>query len=84
MPNYTTKVDLKNVTSVDTSKIVEKVGLASLKCNLDKLDIDELKNLPTNLSNLRSKIDIDNLVPVPADLSKLSDGVKTMLLKRYI
>ena len=84
LPNYTTKVDLKNGTGVDTSKFVKKFGLASLKSNLDKLDIDKLKNLLTNLSNLRSKVDVDNLVLVPVDLSKLSDVVKMMLLKRYI
>ena len=32
-------------------------NLASLKSNVDKLDIDELKNVPTNLSNLKSKVD---------------------------
>ena len=35
-----------------------------------------MKNVPTNLSNLKSKIDkldVDKLVPVPVDLSKLSD-----------
>ena len=38
-----------------------------------------MKNVPSNLSNLKSKIDkldVDKLVPVPVDLSKLSDVVK--------
>ena len=64
--------------------MAKKVDLASLKSNVDKLDIDQLKNVPTNLSNLKSKIDkldVDKLVPVPVDLSKLSDVVKMMLLK---
>ena len=46
---------------------------------MDKLDIDKLKNIPTNLSNLKSKIDkcdVYELVPGPVDLSKLSDVVK--------
>ena len=30
---------------------------AYLKFNVDKLDIDKLKNVPTNLSNLKSKVD---------------------------
>ena len=37
------------------------------------------KNVPTNLSHLKSKvdkIDVDKLVPLPADLSKLSLLVK--------
>ena len=38
-----------------------------------------MKNLPSNLSNLKSKVDklnVDKLVIVPVDLSKLSDVVK--------
>ena len=45
---------------------------------MDKLDIDTLKNVPTNLSNLKSKVDkldVDKLVPVLVDLSKLSNVV---------
>ena len=39
---------------------------ANLKSDVDKLDIDKLKNTPTNLSNLKNKVDkldIDKLVP---------------------
>ena len=35
-----------------------------------------MKNVPTNLRNLKSKVnrlDVDKLVPVPVDLSKLSE-----------
>ena len=45
---------------------------------MDKLDNDTLKNVPTNLSNLKSKVDkldVDKLVPVLVDLSKLSNVV---------
>ena len=31
--------------------------LANFKSDIDKLDIDKLKNVATNLSNLRSKVD---------------------------
>ena len=47
-----------------------------LKSDVDKLDIDKLKNAPTNLSNLKSKVDKlhdDKLAFVQVDLSKLSD-----------
>ena len=50
------KADLKNATGIDTSSFTKKVDLASLKSNDDKLDINRLKNLPTNI-NLKSKID---------------------------
>ena len=79
LSNYATKTDLKNATVVDTSTFAKKVDLANLKSDVDKLDIDKLKNVPTNLSNMLSKVDkldFDKLVPVPVDLSKLSDVVK--------
>ena len=75
LSNYATKADSKNATGVDTSKFARKVDLASLKSNVDKLDIDKLKNVPTNLSNLQIKVDklgVDKLVPIPVDVSKLS------------
>ena len=53
-----------------------KVDLANLKFNVDKFDIDKLKNAPTNLSNLKSKVDkldADKLLHVSVSLSKLSD-----------
>ena len=66
----------------------KKVDLANLKCDIAKLDIDELKNVPTNLRNLKNKVDkldVAKLVSVPVDLSKLSNAVKMILLKkRYI
>ena len=43
--NYETKVDLKNAAGVDTSKFGKQADLASLKSEVDKLDIDKLKNI---------------------------------------
>ena len=68
-------------------KFAKKVDLANLKSNLDQLDIDKLKNIPTNLSNLQikvDKLDVDKLVPVPVDLSKLSDVVKNDVAKKDV
>ena len=42
MSNYATKVDVKNVSHVDTSSFALKSNLASLKTGVDKLDIDKL------------------------------------------
>ena len=50
--NYTTKTDLKNVTHVDTSSFVLKTNLASLKTQVDKLDIDKLIPVPVDLGKL--------------------------------
>ena len=52
---------------------------------MEKLNIDTLKTVTTNLSNLESKIDkldVDKLVPVPVDLIKLSDAVKRFVIKK--
>ena len=46
-----------------------------------------MKNVPTNLKNLKSKVeklDLDKLVPIPVDLSKLSDAVKFSVVKKYV
>ena len=77
--NYATKAYLKNAAGVDTSKFAKNVDLVNSKPDVDKLDINKLKNVPTNFSNLKSKVaklEADKLVPVPVDLSKLSDVVK--------
>ena len=44
--------DLKNVTRVDTSSFALKTNLASLKTEVDKLDIDKLVPVPVDLSKL--------------------------------
>ena len=49
LSNYATKSDLKK-------SFAKKTDLANLKSDIDKLDIDKLKNVPTNLSNLESKL----------------------------
>ena len=53
-----------------------------------KSDVDNLKNLPTNLSNLKRKVDkldVDNLLPAPVDLSHAvkNDVVKVMFIMMY-
>ena len=52
LSNYPTKADIKNRTGIDTSKLAAKFDLASLKAEVDKIDVDKLKNVSTNLSNL--------------------------------
>ena len=50
LSNYVTKADSQNATGIDTLSFAKKVNLASLKSDVHKLDIDKLKNLPTNLN----------------------------------
>ena len=88
LSNYTTKTDLKNETGIDALSFAKRVDLANIKSNVDKLDIDKLKNVPTNLNNLKNKVDtlnvedVDELIPVPVDLSKLSDVAKNDVVKK--
>ena len=58
LSNYATKADLINEAGVGTSNLAKKVDLASLKSNVDKLDTEKLKNVPSKFSNLKSKVDI--------------------------
>ena len=37
--------------------LLKWTDLANSKSNVDKLNIDKLKNVPSNLSNLKSKAD---------------------------
>ena len=52
LSNYATKTDLKNVTHVDTSRLALKANLASLKTEVDQLDIDKLAPVPIDLTKL--------------------------------
>ena len=59
LSNYATKTDLKNVTHIDTSSFALKTNLASLKTEVDKLDIDKLVPVPVYLSKLRDLVKND-------------------------
>ena len=56
LSNYATKTDLKNVTHVDTSSFTLKITIASLKTEVDKLDIDKLATVPVDLSKLSDAV----------------------------
>ena len=85
LSNNTAKADLKKSTEVDTSDFSRKIDLVNIKSDVDKLDVDNLKNVPTNLTNLKSKVDkldVGKLVPALADLSKLSNVVKNNVFQK--
>ena len=52
LSNYATKADLKDATGFDTSYFALKANLASLKTEIDKLNIDELAPVSVDLSKL--------------------------------
>ena len=52
LPNYATKAGLKGAADVDTSNFGVKSGLARWTKLADKLDIDQFKTVPADLSKL--------------------------------
>ena len=52
LSNYATETDLKNITHVDVSSFATKTNLAALKTEVDKIDVDKLKETPTDLAKL--------------------------------
>ena len=75
--NYATKTDNKSISHVDTSSFAFE--------KFDKFDIEKLKNVPTNLRNLKTKVDnldFHKLAPVPVDLRKLSNIAKNNVAKK--
>ena len=61
LSNYATKTDIKNVSHVDTSSFAIKSNLASLKTEINKLDIDKLVPFPVHLRKLSDVVKNDIL-----------------------
>ena len=57
LSDYALKADLKNSTVFDTLKFAKKVALASLKSQVDKLDIDKFEKVPTGTNSVKNKVD---------------------------
>ena len=56
LSSYATKTGLKSVTHVDVSSFELKSNLASLKTEVDKIDVDKLKTLPVDLNTLSNVV----------------------------
>ena len=50
--SYVTKTDLKNISHIDISNYAQKSNLASLKTEVDKLDIHKLTSVDIDLAKL--------------------------------
>ena len=59
LSNYATKADIKNISHVDTSSFALKSNLASLKTEVDKLDIEKLVPVPVDLRKLSDVVKND-------------------------
>ena len=82
LSNYATKTDLKNVTHVDTSSFALKTNLASLKTEVDKLDIDKLVPVPADLNKLSD--DVKNHVVKKAVYNKLDAKVNNSDTSNFV
>ena len=76
LSNYVTKVDIKNITHVDTSNYALKTNLANLKTEVDKLHIDKLVPIPNDLSKLSNVVKTDVVKKV--DYTKLITKVNNI------
>ena len=56
LSSYATKTDLKNVTHVDVSSFASKTNLASLKTEVDKIDVNKLNTVPVDLAKLSNVV----------------------------
>ena len=59
LSNYATKTDIKNISHIDTSSFALKSNLASLKTEVDKLEIDKLVPVRVDLSKLSDAVKND-------------------------
>ena len=59
LSSYVTRTDLKNVTFIDFSDFALKINLASLKNEVEKIDIDKLAPVPIDLSKLSDVVKND-------------------------
>ena len=82
MSNYATKTDIKNISHVDTSSFALKSNLASLKTEVDKLDIDKLVPVPVDLSKLSDVVKNDLVKKTVYD--KLVAKVNSIDTSRFV
>ena len=87
LSNYGTKADLKHATGIDTSNFGLKLNLASLKTEVDKLDIDKLVLVSVELSKLSYVVKNDVVEKTVYDklVAKVNNIDTTrFVLKNYI
>ena len=71
------KSDLKNATGVDTSNLGTRSDLAKLKAEVDKLDVDKLKTVPSDLGKPSNVVDNDIVNKNLHDLVTKVNGTDT-------
>ena len=82
LSNYATKTDLKNVSHVDVSSFALKPNLASLKTEVDQLDLDKLTPVLNDLAK-RSNV-VKNDVVKKTVYDKLVAKVNSIDTTRFV
>ena len=82
LSNYATKTDLKNVTHDDFSNFALKSNLASLKTEVDKLDMDKLTPVPNDLAKLSNVV--KNAVVKKTVYNKLASKINNIDTTRFV
>ena len=78
LSNYATKTDFKNTSYIDVSSYALKSNLASLKTEIDKLDIDKLTSVPVDLAKLSNVVKNDVVKKTECDkLVNKVNGIDT-------
>ena len=81
LPSYATKADLKNEIEADTFKLAAKSDLASLKAEIDEIDVDKSKLVPVDSSKLSNVV---NNVVKKAVYDKLLAKVNNIVTSGFV
>ena len=76
LPNYEKEAVLKGPTSVNTYDLAAKLDLASLKAEVNKIDINKLNTVPADLSKFSNIVNID--IAKNTEYDKLVTKVSTI------
>ena len=80
--NYVTNADIKNISHVEASSFALKTNLATLKIEVDKLDIDKLGPVSVDLSKLSDVVKND--VVKKTDYDKLVAKVNSINTSGFV
>ena len=83
---YATKTDLKQATGIDTFSFALKSNLASLKTEVDKLDVDKLVPIAVDLSKLSDvvKNDVVKKTVLKTGFNKLVTKVNSINTSEFV
>ena len=83
LSSYTTNIDLKNATGVDTSKLAAKSDVVCLKTKVDKIDLYKLRTVPVDLSKLSNVVKNNDVVKKTV-YDKLSAKVNNIDSSKFV